>query len=231
MRAEIGVIGGSGFYSFLPDSETVQLETPYGPASDSVALGSVAGRQVAFLARHGLDHRFPPHTINYRANLWVLRSLGVREIFAPFAVGSLRPDLTPGTIVIPDQLVDRTSGRAQTYFDEGAVHVAFSDPYCRAGRATVLAAAARQGIPAIDHGTMVVVDGPRFSTRAESKWYAGQGWSLINMTAHPEAVLARELGMCYTAIALVTDLDAADDRSGAVEQNDVFQVLSDNHGG
>jgi 5'-methylthioadenosine phosphorylase len=223
--AEIGVIGGSGFYSFLDDAEAVTVQTPYGPPSDRLTIGSVARRSVAFLPRHGRDHRFPPHSINYRANLWALRSVGVGQIFAPCAVGSLRPEILPGAIVVPDQLVDRTSGRAQTYFDMGAVHVAFSDPYCPTGRAAVLAVAQREQLDALDGGTMVVIDGPRFSTRAESSWYAQQSWSLINMTGHPEAVLSRELGMCYTAIALVTDQDAGEDHRSAVDQAVVFRVL------
>src|SRR2546426_6897897 len=128
--AEIGVIGGSGFYSFLEDPEEVMVDTPYGPPSDPVTLGQVGGRRVAFLPRHGKDHRFPPHRIPYRANLWALRSLGVRQVLAPCAVGGLRPELGPGTFVVPDQLVDRTSGRPQTFHETGAVHVSFADPYC-----------------------------------------------------------------------------------------------------
>src|SRR5256885_6267191 len=147
MRAEIGVIGGSGFYSFLDDVEEVEVDTPYGPPSEPVAIGALpgAGRRVAFIPRHGRDHRFPPHRIPYRANLWALRSLGVRQIVAPSAVGSLDPKYGPGTLVVPDQLIDRTSGRAQTYYDEGAVHVSFADPYCPAGRRAALAAAGAPG--------------------------------------------------------------------------------------
>src|SRR6187551_3278960 len=135
--AEIGVIGGSGFYSFLDDLEEVTVDTPFGPPSDPISIGEVGGRRVAFLPRHGRDHRFPPHRIPYRANLWALHSIGVRQILAPCAVGGLRPDLGPGTFVLPDQLIDRTSGREQTFYDEAAVHVNFADPYCPTGRATV----------------------------------------------------------------------------------------------
>src|SRR5579864_4677424 len=132
--ASIGVIGGSGFYEFFSSADEVTVPTPYGPASDPVMVGEVAGRRVAFLPRHGRDHRFPPHRIPYRANLWALRSLGVRQVLAPSAVGALTPSYGPGTLVIPDQLVDRTSGRRQTFYDAGgAVHVAFADPYCPAG--------------------------------------------------------------------------------------------------
>jgi len=204
----MAVIGGSGLYALLPDAEEHAVDTPYGPPSDPITVASVGDRRVAFLPRHGRDHRFPPHRIPYRANVWALRQLGVRQIIAPCAVGGLRADLGPGTFVVPDQLIDRTSGRRQTFYDTGAVHVNFADPYCPTGRATTLKAAQQHGIAAVDGGTMVVVEGPRFSTRAESRAYAAMGGTIINMTGHPEAVLARELALCYSAIALVTDLDA-----------------------
>lgn len=226
--AEFAVIGGSGFYELLTDAERVTVDTPYGAPSDAITLSETGGRRVAFLPRHGRGHAVPPHRINYRANLWALRSLGVRQILAPCAVGSLRPELGPGSVVVPDQLVDRTSGRAQTFYEEGAVHVSFSDPYCAHGRDAVLAAAAATGTEVTDGGTMVVIQGPRFSTRAESQWYAAAGWSLVNMTGHPEAVLARELALCYTAIALVTDLDAGIDAHQGVSQEEVFRVFAQN---
>ncbi len=225
-QPSLGVIGGSGLYAFLDDAHQVVVETPYGPPSDPIVVGEVRGRTVAFVPRHGADHRFPPHRIPYRANLWALRSLGVRQVLAPCAVGGLRRELGPGTLVVPDQLVDRTSGRDQTFHETGAVHVSFADPYCPAGRAAALSAAAAW--PAVDGGTMVVIEGPRFSTRAESRWYAEQGWSVINMTGHPEAVLARELALCYTSIALVTDLDAGVESSEAVTQEEVFRVFGAN---
>ncbi|KLL09807.1 MULTISPECIES: S-methyl-5'-thioadenosine phosphorylase [Protofrankia] len=225
-RAEISVIGGTGLYSFLEDATDIQVTTPYGEPSDPIAVGSLDGRPVAFLARHGRDHRFPAHRVNYRANLWALRSLGVRQVIAPAAVGSLRPELGPGTFVLPDQLVDRTSGRATTFYDEGAVHVSFADPYCPAARTSVLKAGTELGVGVVDGGTMVVVPGPRFSTRAESRFFAGQGWSLVNMTGHPEAVLARELALCYVSIALVTDHDAGVDGGTSVAQADVFEVFA-----
>ena len=226
-RAEIGVIGGSGLYALLDDPDPVQVETPYGPPSAEVVLGTVAGRRVAFLPRHGADHRFPPHRIPYRANVWALASLGVRQVLAPCAVGSLSPALGPGTLVVCDQLVDRTSGRAQTFHDTGAVHVPFADPYCPVGRRTVLDAARDARWPVVDGGTMVVVEGPRFSTRAESQWFAAQGWSVVNMTGHPEAVLCRELALCYTAVALVTDLDAGLEGGTPVTQAEVFRVFGE----
>ncbi len=227
-RAEIAVIGGSGFYSFLDDVRRVEVDTPYGPPSAAVSVGQMGGRRVAFLPRHGADHRFPPHRLPYRANAWALRALGVTQILAPCAVGSLQATLGPGDVVVPDQLVDRTSGRPQTFHDSGAVHVAFADPYCPAGRQAVLEASQATGRPAVDGGTVVVVEGPRFSTRAESRWYARQGWALVNMTGHPEAVLARELAMCYTAIGLVTDLDAGLASGDEVSQAEVFGVFAAN---
>ncbi|MQY04116.1 S-methyl-5'-thioadenosine phosphorylase [Actinomadura macrotermitis] len=228
-NAEIGVIGGSGFYSFLDDVEEVRIDTPYGPPSDPVAIGELAGRRVAFLPRHGRDHRFPPHKIPYRANLWALRSLGVRTVLAPSAVGSLTPGLGPGALAVPDQLIDRTSGRAQTYYDEGAaVHVSFADPYCPAGRRTAVAAARTAGWEPVDGGTLVVIEGPRFSTRAESRWFAAQGWTLVGMTGHPEAVLARELALCYTPLCLVTDLDAGIEEGEGVTHQEVLRVFGAN---
>jgi len=227
--ADIGVIGGSGFYTFLDAADEVTVETPYGPPSDPIVIGEVAGRRAAFLPRHGRDHRFPPHAIPYRANLWALRSVGVRQILAPSAVGSLTPSLGPGTLAVPDQLVDRTSGRAQTFYDVGgAVHVQFADPYCPAGRQAAIGAARLTGWEPQTSGTLVVVEGPRFSTRAESRWYAAQGWTLIGMTGHPEAVLARELALCYTTVTLVTDTDAGVDEGEGVTQEEVFRVFATN---
>jgi 5'-methylthioadenosine phosphorylase len=228
-RAEIGVIGGSGFYEFLESTDEVSVDTPYGMPSDPIVTGEVAGRKVAFVPRHGRDHRFPPHKIPYRANLWALRSLGVRQILAPTAVGSLNPAHGPGQLAIPDQLVDRTSGRSQTFYDErGAVHVPFADPYCPVGRAHAIKSARAAGWDLADSGTLVVIEGPRFSTRAESQWYAAQGWSLVGMTGLPEAALARELALCYTAIALVTDTDAGVEEGECVTQDEVFRVFASN---
>jgi 5'-methylthioadenosine phosphorylase len=226
--ADVAVIGGSGLYSLLDGAREHTLDTPYGAPSDPLTVAEVGGRRVAFLPRHGRDHRFPPHKIPYRANLWALREIGVRQILGPCAVGGLRPELGPGTFVLPDQLIDRTSGRAQTFYDHGAVHVSFADPYCPRGRAVFRTTATKRDLPLVDGGTMVVIEGPRFSTRAESRWYAAMGATLVNMTGHPEAVLARELGLCYTAIALVTDLDAGVDGDHGVTQEEVFRVFGEN---
>lgn len=226
--ADIAVIGGSGFYEFLPDCEEVKVDTPFGEPSEAVRVGELAGRRVAFLPRHGRDHRFPPHKIPYRANLWALRALGVRRILAPSAVGSLTASQGPGTLAIPDQLVDRTMGREQTFYEVDAVHVPFADPYCPSGRAVAVAAARESGWEPATAGTLVVIDGPRFSTRAESRYYSAQGWTLIGMTGHPEAVLARELALCYTTLALVTDMDAGIEAGQGVTQAEVFEAFGKN---
>ena len=227
-RTEIGVIGGSGFYEFLTDSERVTVSTPFGDPSDDVLIGDVEGRRVAFLARHGQGHKFPPHLVNYRANLWALRSVGVRQVLAPCAVGSLRPEHGPGTIVVPDQVVDRTWGRDHTIFDGvgHVVHVGFADPYCPGGRRAVLNAgrAARKNM--VDAGTLVVINGPRFSSRAESVWHQQAGWTVVGMTGMPEAAIARELAMCFTTIALVTDHDAGVDGGEAVTHEEVLKVFA-----
>lgn len=230
VRAEIGVIGGSGLYEFLEGAQEVRPgTTPFGSPSAPLVVGEVAGRRVAFLPRHGRSHEFPPHRIPYRANLWALRSLGVRQILAPSAVGSLTPDYGPGTLAIPDQLVDHTYGRAQTFFDTGgAVHVPFADPYCPRGRAHAIQVARKAGWAPVESGTIVIIEGPRFSSRAESRWYSAQGWTLIGMTGHPEAVLARELALCYTSLALVTDLDAGVEEGEGVTQQEVFEVFASN---
>jgi 5'-methylthioadenosine phosphorylase len=227
--ATVGVIGGSGFYEFLDDATEVVVETPYGSPSEALTIGTVAGRPVAFLPRHGKDHRFPPHRIPYQANLWALRSVGVRQVLAPSAVGSLSAGHGPGTLVIPDQVVDRTSGRPQTFYaDGGAVHVQFADPYCPAGRSVAVDAGRADGWPLVPEGTLVVIEGPRFSTRAESRWYAAQGWTIVGMTGHPEAVLARELALCYTPLCLVTDTDAGVDEGEGVTHDEVMTVFAEN---
>ncbi|WP_329457375.1 S-methyl-5'-thioadenosine phosphorylase [Streptomyces sp. NBC_01497] len=236
-NAEIGVIGGSGFYSFLEDVTEVQVETPYGPPSDSLFLGEVAGRRVAFLPRHGRGHHLPPHRINYRANMWALRSVGVRQVLGPCAVGGLRPEYGPGTLLVPDQLVDRTKSRPGTFYDgvplpdgstSNVVHISPADPYCPEGRKAAIAAARGQDWEPVEDGTLVVIEGPRFSTRAESRWHAAMGWSVVGMTGHPEAVLARELGLCYTSMTLVTDLDAGAETGEGVSHEEVLKVFAEN---
>lgn len=229
-RAEVGVIGGSGLYDLLDDATAVAVSTPYGEPSGPVMVADVGGRPVAFLSRHGAAHRYPAHLVNYRANVWALRSVGVRQVLAPGAVGSLRPEIGPGSVVIPDQVVDRTWGRPHTYADSpgGATHLSFADPYCPALRRGVLDVAARRGLDPEDGGTLVVVNGPRFSTRAESRWHAAQGWSVVGMTGMPEASLAREQALCYAAVSMVTDLDAGVVDGEGVTQEEVFAVFAAN---
>jgi 5'-methylthioadenosine phosphorylase len=228
--AEIGVLGGSGFYRFLDDVTEVAVETPYGVPSDRVAVGEVGGRTVAFIPRHGRDHSLPPHAINYRANLWALRHLGVTRVVSPCACGSLRADVAPGDVVVCDQLVDRTWGRPDTLYDgPRAVHVGFADPFCPELRGLTAATAAGAGIRTHDTGTIVVIQGPRFSTRAESAFYGRQGWDVINMTAYPEAVLARELELCYVNVSLVTDYDVGTEGVPAVTVEAVLAILRENN--
>lgn len=229
-RADLGVIGGSGFYEFLGDAEHVTLSTPFGEPSDDVVVGEVDGRRVAFLARHGQGHRLPPHRVNYRANLWALRSVGVRQVLAPCAVGSLKPEHGPGTIVVPDQVVDRTWGREHTVYDAvgPVVHVSFADPYCPRGREAVAAAAHVTGNEVVADGTLVVINGPRFSSKAESHWHQQAGWSVVGMTGMPEAAIARELAMCFTTVAMVTDHDAGVDGGGSVTHEEVLRVFGRN---
>jgi 5'-methylthioadenosine phosphorylase len=214
----IGVFGGTGFYKFLDDVEEMPVATPYGPPSAPVRLGRVEGVEVAFMPRHGDEHTLPPHRINYRANLWAMQEVGVRRIIGPAACGSLKPELTPGTFVVCDQFLDRTQARESTFYDgPQTTHVSAADPFC-ADLGQVLASSAEQlGIPAVQGGTVVVIQGPRFSTRAESRWFAAAGCDVVNMTQYPECWLARELELCYASVALVTDYDVGLEGSPDVE--------------
>jgi 5'-methylthioadenosine phosphorylase len=227
--AEIGVFGGSGFYAFLDDPEEVTLETPYGAPSAPYTLGTIAGRRVAFLPRHGRDHEFPPHRVPYRANVWGMQALGVTRLFAPSAAGSLRREIPPRTLVISDQAIDMTKGRASTFFDgPTTTHVSFADPYCAVMRSTLVAVAGEQGIEHRDGGTMIVIEGPRFSTRAESKMFAQMGGDVIGMTQFPEISLAREAQICAANVALVTDYDVGVDDIPPVSHHEVLRVFSEN---
>ena len=225
MRAEVGVFGGSGFYRFLGDMTEVQVDTPFGTPSQGLAVGQVEGRSVAFLPRHGLRHSLAPHAINYRANLWALRELGVTRVIGPCAAGSLQPHVRPGDLVVCDQFVDRTWGREDSFHLEGRVaHVGAANPYCRELRALAGETARSSGMTVHEEGTVVVVQGPRFSTTAESRWYSTQGWHLVNMTQYPEVVLARELEMCYVNISLITDYDVGLEGQAGVAPVSVAEV-------
>ena len=229
--ARIGIFGGSGFYSFLDRVTEKVVETPFGQPSAPVSIGEIEGVPVAFLPRHGVKHQFPPHKINYRANVHALKQLGVERIIGPCAAGSLKREVAPGHFVVCDQLVDRTTGRTDTFY-EGPVttHVSFADPYCPELRKLALDTGRDQGIEIHDGGTVVTIQGPRFSTRSESKWFQDAGWEVINMTQYPEAYLAREQEICYVNISLITDYDvgvAGED--AAVTHEEVLRVFTENN--
>jgi 5'-methylthioadenosine phosphorylase len=228
--AEIGVFGGSGFYSLLDDVREVKVDTPYGPPSDSLFLAEVAGRRVAFLPRHGRRHTLPPHRINYRANVWAMKSLGVKAAISPCAAGSLALHVKPGDFVVCDQFVDRTSGRADTFYDGPIVtHLSSADTYHPILRELAIATIRDHGIEVHERGTVVVIQGPRFSTKSESKWFSDAGWEVINMTQYPEAWLCRELGIAVVNISLITDYDAGvHEGTEAVDAMSVLEVFQMN---
>jgi 5'-methylthioadenosine phosphorylase len=209
-QARIAVIGGTGFYQMegLTDIEEVSIETPFGAPSDAIRIGTLEGRRVAFLARHGRGHRISPTGINVRANIYALKTLGVDRVISVSAVGSLKEEIRPRDFVIPDQLYDHTRKRNSTFFDEGlVVHVGMAEPFCGELRVLLAAAAAPTGATVHRSGTYLCMEGPQFSTRAESQVYQAWGCAVIGMTAAPEAKLAREAEMCYAAIACSTDYD------------------------
>ncbi|MFH1328555.1 MAG: S-methyl-5'-thioadenosine phosphorylase [Candidatus Bathyarchaeota archaeon] len=208
MQVEIGIFGGSGLYSILEGAEEIKVETPYGSPSDLLTVGDLENTKVVFLPRHGRNHQFPPHKIPYQANLWAMKSLGVKRIIAPSACGSLQPHVKPGDFVICDQFVDRTSGRKDTFYDGSPTrHVSVAEPYCPELRRLTIETAKNLKLRVHEKGTAVVVQGPRFSTKAESQWFKSVGWEVVNMTQYPEVALARELEMCYVNVSLVTDYD------------------------
>ncbi len=225
----IGVIGGSGLYEMdgIAEFSRVRIDTPFGPPSDEVVTGRIAGRKVCFLPRHGAGHRILPHEINHRANLWALRSLGVRWLISVTAVGSLREELAPCDLVVPDQLIDRTGTQAKhTFFGNGiAAHVGFADPYCGDLRQLLLRAAARHTARVHDGGTYVCMNGPAFSTRAEARMHRLMGGAVIGMTNAPEARLAREAEIAAASLALVTDYDCWKEGEEDVEVDAVIENL------
>jgi len=209
-RAEIGIIGGTGVYDpeIIEDREEVKVHTPYGAPSDLITLGSYKGRHVAFLSRHGRDHVIPPHKLNNRANIWAMKQLGVKQIVASSAVGSLREDYKPGDFVMTDQFIDRTKERPDTFYEGGQIcHISMADPICPTLHDYFYQYAKKIGLPVHETGTYVCVNGPRFSTRAESKLFRQWGCDIIGMTLYPEVVLAREAEICYVIVAMVTDYD------------------------
>jgi 5'-methylthioadenosine phosphorylase len=232
LRAEIGVFGGSGFYGLFKRARELAVVTKYGTPSAPLTVSRLGGRGVAFLPRHGVHHEFPPHMVPYRANLQAFKQIGVTRVIGPCAVGSLVPEAEPGDLVFCDQFVNFTSGRADTFFDgPETTHVSSADPYCPEMRKIGIEAAGKLGFRAHHSGTIVVIQGPRFSTRAESKFFRSQGWQVINMTQYPEVTLARELELCYLNISLVTDYDVGlegDPKAKPVSHEDVISVFNRN---
>lgn len=217
----IGIFGGSGFYDLLDNVKEIEVETEYGQPSDKIMVGEYEGRKLAFLPRHSKEHHLPPHKIPYKANIAAFKKLGVSQIIAPCAAGSLQAKIKPGDFVVLDQFVDRTYGRDDTFYHgPKVVHIAGAQPYCPTLRPIAVAACQKNNIKVHDGGTVVVVNGPRFSAKAESRWFAGQGWEVINMTQYPEVILAREMEICYCGIALITDFDA-----GLEGLQDIYPVV------
>jgi 5'-methylthioadenosine phosphorylase len=227
-RAEIGVFGGSGLYSMEGATvlEELKVETPFGAPSDLITIVEIAGKRVAFLPRHGRKHQYPPHKVPYKANIWAMKALGVERVLAPNAVGSLQRHVKPGDFVICDQFVDRTRHRDDTFFNGPlTTHVSTADPYCPQLREIAIQACRDLGIPHHERGTVVVIEGPRFSTKAESRWFTQMGWEVINMTQYPEVVLAREAELCYVNISIVTDYDTGLVAEGEVEPVSAEEVM------
>ncbi len=233
IKVDIGIFGGSGFYSFLENVKEIEIDTPYGKPSDKISVAELEGKKIAFLPRHGKNHQYPPHKIPYKANLYAMKQLGVSKIIAPTASGSLQPNIKPGDFVVCDQFVDRTWGRNDTYFDGPETkHPSPAHPYCPELRKIAIEAGKSLGITTHEKGTVVVIQGPRFSTVAESRWFGKMGWEVINMTQYPECYLARELGMCYVNISLITDFDAGlegRDDIPPVKEEDVYKVFTENN--
>ena len=229
--ADIGVFGGSGFYSFLENPEEITVSTPYGKPSDTITVGTIGKNRVAFLPRHGRSHSILPSQVNYRANVWAMKHLGVKKVICPCAAGSLQKHIEPGDFVICDQFVNKTWGRADTFFEGPEVkHISPADPYSKELSELAVKTAQELGIKVHPSGTILVIQGPRFSTKAESKFYTAQGWEVINMTQYPEAYLVRELDMEVVNISLITDYDAGlVSDVPPVTMEEVYRVFKENN--
>jgi 5'-methylthioadenosine phosphorylase len=227
---KIGVIGGSGLYAMaaLEGVREVEVSTPFGPPSDAYIVGTLHGREMVFLPRHGRGHRLPPSAINFRANIYGLKALGVEWIIAVSAVGSMRETIHPGDLVIPDQFIDRTTRRVGSFFDELAVHVTFADPVCGVVAQALQQAATTAGATVHTGGTYLCIEGPQFSTRAESQLYRQWGVDVIGMTNLPEARLAREAELCYATLALATDYDCWHTSAADVDVESILAILHHN---
>lgn len=228
--ATIGIFGGSGFYKFLDNIQEINVDTPYGKTSDAIMLGEIAGKKVAFMPRHGRNHSIAPHKVNYRANVWAMKSIGCKRVISPCAAGSLQKDVKPGDIVFCDQYVNWTNGRLDTFFDkEDIQHISAAEPYCPQLREIAIKSAEELGYSIHKTGTVVVIQGPRFSTKSESAFFTRQGWEVINMTQYPEAHLVKELNMCPLNISLITDYDAGlVNECEPVSHEAVMKVFADN---
>jgi len=233
MKPKIAVIGGSGFYQLLENPQFERIETPYGAPSAKIALGKIGGQEVAFLPRHGYEHELNPRMVPYKANLWALKSIGVERVLAITACGSLQKKVKRGDFVVVDQFIDRTRYREDTYFSGPiTTHISTADPYCPEIGKLITVVGKKLKIKIHSKGTLVVIEGPRFSTRAESEWFMKMGWDIVNMTGYPEVTLARELELCYTAIALVTDYDAgivAKEKLKPVSMDEIIKVFKENN--
>ncbi|MBI5228986.1 S-methyl-5'-thioadenosine phosphorylase [Candidatus Micrarchaeota archaeon] len=232
MKADIGVFGGTGFFSFLENVEQIDVETSFGATSDRISVGEYKGKKIAFLPRHRHDYSIPPHMINFRANIYAMKSLGVKKIISPCSCGSLQLGIKPGDLVIPDQFIDRTKGRKDTFYDGPKItFVSGAEPYCSSLREIAIECGRKLKLPIHERGTVVVIQGPHFSTKAESCWFSKMGWSVVNMTQYPEVILAREQEICFCGIALVTDYDAGlqgHPEIKSVEAKDFMKVFNAN---
>ena len=227
--AEIGIFGGTGIYDseLLQDSKEITIETPYGKTSDTITIGEFEGKRIAFMPRHGKKHSIPPHLINYCANIWAFKELGITRIISPMAVGSLKEEIKPGDFVLPTQFIDFTKSRRNSFSEDGRViHISVADPFCPDLQEIVSETANSQAITLHKDCTYACIEGPRFSTKAESKFYKSTGSDIIGMTLVPECQLAREAQMCYVSISTVTDYDVWAEKS--VTAKEVMDTLSKN---
>ncbi|MCH8975726.1 MAG: S-methyl-5'-thioadenosine phosphorylase [Thaumarchaeota archaeon] len=228
-KAEIGIFGGTGIYDsgLLEDAKEITLDTPYGKTSDSITVGTFQGRNIAFLPRHGKKHSIPPHMINFRANIWAFKELGVKRIIAPSAVGSLKEEIKPSHFALPSQFLDFTKSREGSFSKDGKViHISVANPFCPELQNVVVKTATEQNVTIHKDCTYVCIEGPRFSTKAESKFFRSAGADIIGMTLVPECQLAREAQMCYVSISTVTDYDVWAEKS--VTAKEVIETLSKN---
>ena len=227
--AEIGIFGGTGIYDsgLLKNGKEITIDTPYGKTSDTITIGEFNGRKVAFMPRHGKKHTIPPHLINFRANIWAFKELGVKRIIAPSAVGSLKEELEPGHFALPSQFIDFTKSRNGTFSEDGKViHISVADPFCPELQNVILNVAKNQGIQLHDNCTYACIEGPRFSTKAESQFFRTTGADIIGMTLVPECQLAREAQICYVSISTITDYDVWAEKP--VTAKEVMGILSKN---